>query len=134
MMSRFQAITNPVLDEDLEVLRQCLGLRPGQKAELLRELTSLASWVVDQADAGRCIEARQGDRVESLVHPAVERLRQAALREQHSGAICEASRSGVPGTEEGVSGDPDRNNDEMAWPSHSRILSTALTNRNTRHW
>lgn len=74
-MSRFQAMTNPVLDEELEDLRLRLGLRPDQKADLLRELTTLASWVVRQAEEGRRIEARRGRQVEPLVHPVVERLR-----------------------------------------------------------
>lgn len=81
-MSRFQAMTNPILEEELEELRKTLGLRPDQKADLLRELTALASWVVRQAGQGRAIEAREGRRVEPLVHPVVERLRRS-YRQEH---------------------------------------------------
>lgn len=71
-MSRFQALTNPVLDAELETLRQEMGLRDNQKAELLREIAALASWVVGQARAGRIVEARGPDGVEVLHHPAVD--------------------------------------------------------------
>jgi hypothetical protein len=74
-MGRFQALTNNVLDAELEMLRERLGLKPSQKAELLREVAALAAWVVRQAEQGREIEARQGQRVEPLVHPALQRLR-----------------------------------------------------------
>jgi hypothetical protein len=84
-MSRFQAQTNAVLDQELEDLRERLGLRPSQKADLLRELAALAAWVVRQAEAGRSIEARQGPKSEPLVHPVIERLH--ARREQHTRAI-----------------------------------------------
>ena len=73
-MSRFQAQTNAVLDQELEELRERLGLRPNQKADLLRELTALAAWVIRQADAGRTVEARGEDDAQPLVHPVVERL------------------------------------------------------------
>lgn len=73
-MSRFQAQTNAVLDQELEELRERLGLRPNQKADLLRELTALAAWVIRQADAGRTVEARGEDDGQPLVHPVVERL------------------------------------------------------------
>ena len=43
-MTRFQALTNAVLDQELEMLREHLGLAPGQKAELLREVAALAAW------------------------------------------------------------------------------------------
>lgn len=75
LMQRFQAMTNPVLQQQLDQLRQRLGFRADQKAEFLRELTTLASWVVHQAEEGRRIEARRGRQVERLVHPVVERLR-----------------------------------------------------------
>ena len=71
-MARFQALTNPVLDLELETLRQEMGLRDNQKAELLREITTLASWVIAQARAGRVVEARGPDGVEVLHHPAVD--------------------------------------------------------------
>jgi len=74
-MSRFQAQTNVMLDEELAGLRERLGLRENQKADLLRELTELASWVIRQAEAGRRIEARRGRDVETLRSPAIERLR-----------------------------------------------------------
>ncbi len=74
-MSRFQAQTNAVLDQELEELRQRLGLAPSQKADLLREVASLAAWVVRQAEAGRSVEARRGTEVETLTHPVIERLR-----------------------------------------------------------
>jgi hypothetical protein len=71
-MARFQALTSPVLESELERLREEMGLRDNQKAELLREITTLASWVVGQARAGRVIEARGPDGVEVLRHPAVD--------------------------------------------------------------
>lgn len=61
-MARFQALTNSVLEEELEMLRERLGLDPRQKAELLREVSALAAWVVRQAEQGREIEARHGQR------------------------------------------------------------------------
>ena len=82
-MSRFQALTNNVLDAELEMLRERLGLDPSQKADLLREVASLAAWVVRQAEKGREIEARQGRTVEPLVHPALDRLR--SLRKRRVG-------------------------------------------------
>ncbi|MCP4660328.1 MAG: hypothetical protein GY856_33420 [bacterium] len=84
-MARFQAQTNAVLGEELEELRRCLGLRSNQKADLLRELTGLASWVVHQAIEGRAVIARGEDGVRELVHPVIERLRQ--LRSQGSATI-----------------------------------------------
>jgi hypothetical protein len=50
-------------------------LRENQKADLLRELAALASWVIRQAEAGRTIEARSGQDVETLCSPALERVR-----------------------------------------------------------
>jgi hypothetical protein len=79
-MSRFQAQTNAVLDQELEDLRERLGLTSSQKADLLRELTALASWVVRQAEAGRQIAARRGSEVEPLAHPVLDRLRQRNAR------------------------------------------------------
>jgi hypothetical protein len=43
-MSRFQALTNPVLDAELDLLRERLALEPNQKAELLREVAAIAGW------------------------------------------------------------------------------------------
>lgn len=74
-MSRFQALTNSVLDDELEMLRRRLALEPSQKAELLREVTALAAWVVRQAERGYSVEARRGADVEPLLHPAIERIR-----------------------------------------------------------
>ena len=75
-MTRFQAQTNAVLDQELDDLRERLGLREHQKADLLREIASLASWVIRQVEAGRKIEARRGREVEVLVSPVLERLRE----------------------------------------------------------
>ena len=58
LMSRFQALTNPALDAELDLLRELLALAPNQKAELLREVAAIAGWVVRQAKQGRDIEAR----------------------------------------------------------------------------
>ena len=74
-MSRFQALTNAVLDAELDRLRARLGLEPNQKAELLREMAAIAGWVARQAELGRTIEARRDGESEPLVHPALERLR-----------------------------------------------------------
>jgi hypothetical protein len=74
-MSRFQALTNGVLDTELDLLRQRLGLASNQKAELLREIAAIAGWVMRQAEQGRTIEARRGEDVQPLIHPALERLR-----------------------------------------------------------
>lgn len=73
-MSRFQAQTTAILDEELSDLRERLGLRENQKADLLREIAALAAWVIRQAEAGRRIEARHGRDVETLRSPAIERL------------------------------------------------------------
>jgi hypothetical protein len=74
-VARFQALTNNVVDAELEMLRQRLGLEPSQKADLLREVAALAAWVVRQAEQGRVVEGRRGSDAEPLVHPALERLR-----------------------------------------------------------
>jgi hypothetical protein len=79
-MARFQALTNTILDAELEMLRKRLGLDRSQKAELLREVASLAAWVVQQAEQGREIQARDGRSVEPLVHPALERMRARKAR------------------------------------------------------
>ena len=79
-MSRFQAQTNAVLDEELEDLRRRLGLRTNQKADLLRELTALGGWVVRQATEGRAVLARGEDGVRELVHPVVDRIRRRGER------------------------------------------------------
>lgn len=74
-MARFQAQTNAVLDAELEDLGRRLGLRANQKADLLREVTALASWVVGQASEGRTIMARGDGEVSELDHPVLERIR-----------------------------------------------------------
>ena len=74
-MSRFQAQTTAILDEELSDLRERLGLRENQKADLLREIAALAAWVIRQAEDGRRIEARRGKEVATLRSPAIERLR-----------------------------------------------------------
>lgn len=79
-MSRFQAQTSAVLDRELEDLRERLGLRADQKADLLREVAALASWVVRQSTAGRTIEARGESGAEVLVHPVLERLQARTAR------------------------------------------------------
>ncbi|MFO7641602.1 MAG: hypothetical protein R6X17_10185 [Candidatus Competibacteraceae bacterium] len=81
-MARFQALTNAVLDAELDLLRARLGLKPNQKADLLREMATLAGWIASQAEQGRTIEARRDGEgeVEPLVHPALERLRTASER------------------------------------------------------
>lgn len=76
-MARFQALTNEVLDEELDRLRTRLGLEVSQKAELLREIAAISAWVLQQADQGRTVEARRGSQVEQLRHPAVQRLNRA---------------------------------------------------------
>ena len=75
-MSRFQAQLNAVLGQELDDIRNRLGLRRNQNAELLREIASLASWVVRQAEAGRRIEARRGRDAEALESPLLDRLRE----------------------------------------------------------
>ena len=80
-MARFQAQTTTALNDELTDLRERLGLRENQKADLLRELAEVASWVIRQAEAGRRIEARRGRDVETLHSPAIERLR----RKQNDG-------------------------------------------------
>ena len=74
-MARFQAQTNAVVDDELDDIRERLGLDASQKADLLREVTSIASWVLRQAESGHRVEATRGDEVVPLDHPAVERLR-----------------------------------------------------------
>lgn len=84
-MSRFQALTNPVLDQELEELRTELGLRENQKAELLRELSGIASWVLLQSRAGRQVEARGSSGTEILQHPLVTaRLTRISLTEEEA--------------------------------------------------
>jgi hypothetical protein len=79
-LHRFQAHTNTVLAAQLERLRQRLGLERSQNGVLLREVASLAAWVLDQAERGREIQARDQRRVVVLVHPVLERIRARKAR------------------------------------------------------
>jgi hypothetical protein len=74
-MSRFQALIDNALEEELEMLRAQLGIKPSQNAELLREIAGLAAWVVHRAHQGRSVEARCDGEVETLRHPTLDRLR-----------------------------------------------------------
>ena len=78
MMSRFQAQTNAVLEVELNKLQVELGLRQNQKADLLKELSSIASWVIQQTIEGRQVQAKGEDGVQALQHPVLDRLRQSA--------------------------------------------------------
>lgn len=75
-MSRFQAKTNTILEKELEFLREEMGLRQNQKADLLRELAVLAGWIVRQAGQDRVIQAQGEDGVQVLEHPVLARLQQ----------------------------------------------------------
>ena len=75
-MARFQAQINPVLEDELSMLQEQMALRPNQRADLLREISALAAWIVQQEAEGRRVVARDGDEVRELVHPVVERVRQ----------------------------------------------------------
>src|SRR4051812_21640138 len=78
-MPRFQALTNSVLEAEPAQLPEDLGLTQSQKADLLKELVSITRWAVSQVRAGRTIEARAGDQVERLEHPALDRLRTGGM-------------------------------------------------------
>lgn len=58
-MSQFLAETNTVLESALEDLRRRLGFEEHQETDLLSKLAALASWVIEQAEAGRPIEAQE---------------------------------------------------------------------------
>lgn len=134
-MSRFQAQSNAVLDDELEELRRGLGLRDNQKADLLRELTSLAAWVVRQATEGRAVLARGDDGVQELVHPVIDRLRrirdQAAtasrrfeLNDDETRRLAEILDRGFappPALVESLRrlGDPERRAPELTWTDAS---------------
>ena len=130
-MSRFQAQTNAVLDHELDELRERLGLTRSQKADLLRELTSIASWVIRQAEAGRQIAARHGSDFELLGLPVLERLRKkqdragwAAIKlsdlevERLAGALDEGF-SPTPALRRALAnlGDPKRRPPKLTWKS-----------------
>ncbi|EXJ16440.1 hypothetical protein [Imhoffiella purpurea] len=89
-MARFQALTNAVLEAELDLLRERFGLGPNQKADLLREMAAIAGWAARQAEEGRVIEARRGEAVERLLHPALERLSRAAGRSVERFALNDA--------------------------------------------
>ncbi len=129
-MSRFQAQTNAVLSEELEELRIHLGLRGNQKADLLRELTALASWVIRQAIEGRAVLARGEDGVRELVHPVIERLksrerqaesiRHLELSDQETRRLAEIFDRGFAPTPELLESlrrlaDPGRQAPELKW-------------------
>ena len=94
-IARFQATTTALLDNELDALREEMGLRENQKAELLRELASMAAWLVAQARAGRIIEARGPNGIEVFSHPAlnaassVERLVLAPDEVERLGELLE---------------------------------------------
>jgi hypothetical protein len=75
-MARFQALTNPSLERDLDLVRSNLGLGESHKAELLREMAALAAWILRQSARGMTIEARSGKQVVQCDMPAVTRLRE----------------------------------------------------------
>lgn len=77
-MSRFQATVDHPTELELEYLRETLGLRDDQKANLLREVARLASWCVRQVSAGKHIVAQDTPNPEDgeeLADPVLDRLR-----------------------------------------------------------
>ncbi len=128
-MSRFQAQTSALLDEELTDLRRRLGLRESQKAELLRELAELASWVIRQAEAGRQIEARQGRDIEILRSSALDQLRRrqtesvagridlTATEVERLAEILDRGFSPTPALREALSrlADPERRPPPLHW-------------------
>lgn len=128
-MARFQALTNSVLEAELEHLREELGLAKSQKADLLKELASITRWTISQARAGRAIEARLGDHVERLEHPALERLRTRGMMAGERIALYgdEVTRlleildrpfKPTPGLRKSLASlaNPDRKPPEIRWP------------------
>jgi hypothetical protein len=124
-MARFQATTTALLDEELDALREEMGLRENQKAELLRELASMAAWLVAQARAGRTIEARGPTGVEVFTHPAlkasssVERLVLAPDEVQRMASLLEsdAPLSGALRTTLARLADEARRPPNLSWPT-----------------
>jgi hypothetical protein len=122
-VARFQALTSPLLESELETLRQEMGLRDNQKAELLREITAIASWVIAQARAGRVIEARGPDGVEVLHHPAVhthdvlERVVLAPAEADRLEALLAAEPEMSPALQKTLQrlADPDRAPPVLSW-------------------
>ncbi len=124
-MARFQATTTTLLDDELDALRQEMGLRENQKAELLRELASMAAWLVAQARAGRTIEARGPTGVEVFSHPAlkasssVERLVLAPDEVERLAAVLESDPplSDALRATLGRLADEGRRPPELSWPT-----------------
>lgn len=76
MSSRFQALTNPVIDHDIDLVRSTLGLAASHKAELLGEMASISAWMVRLAAKGMTIEARSEKEVITCDMPVVARIRE----------------------------------------------------------
>ena len=93
-MARFQAQTNSVLEDELDEVRERLGLEEHQKAELLRELAALASWLIEQAAAGREIQALGRDGIFPCRHATLDRVRMES-RASPTGARLELSDAEV---------------------------------------
>ena len=72
-MSRFQALTNAVLDTELDRLRARLGLEPNQKAELLREMAAIAGWVARLALSDAEIRRNRSLHRGIILNPPVRR-------------------------------------------------------------
>lgn len=79
-MTQPAAHTATAVEQEIEALRERLGLSAEQTGGLLQDLVALASWVIRQAAAGRVIEARGEDGTHALVHPVLMRLNPAATR------------------------------------------------------
>jgi len=124
-MARFQAMTNAVLERELDELREQMGLRENQKAELLRELAAMASWLLYQARAGRTIEARGESGVEVFRHPALDTsgpLARMALDEdeaQRLATLLDAEAEPSPALRATLARltDPDRGTPSIRWPN-----------------
>ena len=124
-MARFQATTTALLDEELDALREEMGLRENQKAELLRELASMASWLVAQSRSGRVIEARGANGVEVFNHPvlrassSVERVVLAPDEAERLTDLLEsdAPLSGALKATLARLADEDRRPPELSWPA-----------------
>jgi hypothetical protein len=76
-MTQPAAHTAIAVEQEIEALRERLGLSAEQTGGLLHDLVALASWVIRQAAAGRVIEARGEDGTHALVHPVLMRLNPA---------------------------------------------------------
>lgn len=143
-MARFQAKTNKVLEAELEEVRLHLGLRENQKAELLREITGLAAWVVRQAAQGRHVLARReasnpahsSESEVSLDHAVLLKLvrtgqaalPQLVLNEEESRRLGEILGSELQPTAELAAclqrlADPEREPPEVVW--HDAIAADA---------